>query len=94
MTGKVKAELKRLQDEATIQPVQFLEWAGPILPILIPDGSICTCGDYKTPVNQVSKLNSYPFPKVEDLLASPGGEKCTKLDMSQAYKKLLLDEES
>ena len=45
------------------------------------------CGDYKSTVNQVSKLDSYPIPKVEDLLAIlGGGEKFTKLDMSQAYQ--------
>ena len=53
------------------------------------------CGDYKTTVNQVSKLDNYPIPKVEDLLATlGGGEKFTKLDMSQAYQQLQLDDES
>ena len=46
-------------------------------------------------VNQVSKLDNYPIPKTEDLLATlGGGNKFTKLDMSQAYQQLLLDEES
>ena len=73
MTGKIEAELKRLQDEGTIEPLQFSEWAAPIVPILKPDGSIRICGDYKTTVNQVSKLDSYPIPKVEDLFATLGG---------------------
>ena len=95
MTGKIEPELKRLQDEGTIEPVQFSEWAAPIVPILKPDDSSCICRDYKTTVNQVSKLDSYPIPKVEDLLATlGGGEKFTKLDMSQAYQQLLLDDES
>ena len=60
-----------------------------------PDNSICNCGDYKTTVNQVSKLDNYPIPKVEDLLATLGaGEKFTKLDMGQAYQQLQLDDES
>ena len=58
MTGKIEAELKRLQDEGTIEPVQFTEWAASIVPILKPDGSIRICGDYKTTVNQVSKRDS------------------------------------
>ena len=61
-------------------------------------GAHCTCGiccDYKLTVNQVSKLDNYPIPKIEDLLATVGGgEKCTKLDMSQAYQQMTLDEES
>ena len=87
ITGKIEVELKRLEDEGTIEPVQFSECAAPIVPILKPDDSIRICGDYKTTVNQVSKLDSYPIPKVEDLLATlGGGEKFTKLDMSQAYQ--------
>lgn len=43
----------------------------------------------------MSKLDSYPIPKVEDLLATlGGGKKFTKLDMSQAYQQLPLDDES
>ena len=63
--------------------------------ILKQDDSICICRDYKSTVNQVSKWNSYPIPKVEDLLTTQGGdEKFTKLDMSQAYQQLQLDDES
>ena len=59
------------------------------------DGSVRICGDYKCTVNQVSKLDNYQIPKTEDLLATlGGGNKVTKLDMSQAYQQLLLDEES
>ena len=40
-------------------------------------------------------MDNYPIPKTEDLLATVGGgNKFTKLDMSQAYQQLLLDEES
>ena len=36
-------------------------------------------------VNQASKLDRYPIPRVEDLLATlAGGKTFTKLDMSQA----------
>ena len=94
MTGEIGVELKRLQEEGTIEPVQFSEWAAPIVPILKPDDSIRICGDYRqTTVNQVSKLDSYSIPKVEDLLATLGGrEKFTKLDISQACQQLQLDE--
>ena len=95
MKGKIEEELTRLQEEGTIDSVQFSEWAAPIVPIMKPDNSIRICGDYKTTVNQVSKLDNYPIPKVDDMLATlGGGEKFTKLDMSQAYQQLQLDHES
>ena len=59
------------------------------------DGSVRICGDYKGTVNQVLKLDNYPIPKTEDLLATlGGGNKFTKLDMSQAYQQLELEESS
>ena len=49
----------------------------------------------KLTVNQASKLDRSPIPKVKDLFAKlAGGIAFTKLDMSQAYQQLLLDEES
>ena len=88
-------KLERLEKEGIISPVDFSEWAAPIVPVVKTDGTVRICGDYKCTVNQVSKLDNYPIPKTEDLLASlGGGEKFTKLDMSQAYQQLKLDEES
>ncbi|KAL9976654.1 hypothetical protein ACROYT_G013977 [Oculina patagonica] len=95
LKAKVEQELDRLQSEGIISPVEFTEWAAPIVPVVKQDGSVRIYGDYKCTVNQVSKLDNYPIPKTEDLLATlGGGNKFTKLDMSQAYQQLLLDEES
>ena len=58
--------------------MQFSEWAALIVSILRPDDSIRICVDYKSTVNQVSKLDSYPMPKVEDLLATLGGGECSQ----------------
>ena len=46
-------------------------------------------------VNQVSKLDRYPIPRIEDLFANlKKGKSFTTLDLSQAYQQLTLDEES
>ncbi len=51
------------------------------------------CGDYKLTVNQASKLEQYPIPKLEDLLEKlAGGETYSKLDLSHAYQQVILDE--
>ena len=85
-----------MQKDGIIEPVQFADWAAPIVSVLKSDGkSVRICGDFKLTVNQASKLDRYPIPKIEDLLAKlAGGKLFTKLDMSQAYQQLLLDEES
>ena len=46
-------------------------------------------------VNKASKLDRYPIPRVEDLFASlAGGQTFTKLDLSQAYQQIRLEEQS
>ena len=70
--------------------------AAPIVPVLKSDkSSIRICGDFRVTVNKAVKLDSYPIPRVEDLFAKlSGGKRFTKLDLSQAYQQLELDEES
>ena len=59
------------------------------------DQSVRICGDFKVTVNRASKVDKYPIPKIEDLLATlAGGKSFSKLDKSQAYQQLTLDPES
>ena len=53
--------------KGTIRPVEFSEWATPIVPIVKSDGTIRICGDFKITLSEVSKLDNYPIPKTEDL---------------------------
>jgi hypothetical protein len=93
MREKVEAELQRLVAEGTLEPVQFADWASPIVSVLKPNGDVRICGDFKQTVNPVSKLDRYPIPRVEDLFAKlKGGKMFTHLDLSQAYQQLPLDE--
>ena len=53
------------------------------------------CGDYRLTVNQAAQKESYPLPRIEDLLTNlAGGDTFTKLDLSNAYQQVALDEES
>ena len=46
-------------------------------------------------VNLVSKLDRYPIPRIEDLFSKlAGGKSFTKLDLSQAYLQIPLDDSS
>ena len=45
-------------------------------------------------INSVSKLDRYPIPKIEDLLATLSeGTSYTKINLKQSYQQLKLDEE-
>ena len=93
--GKVKEELEHLQSLGVIQPVQFSDWAAPVVPVMKSDGRVRLCGDYKITVNRVAKIDKYPIPRIEELFASlAGGKAFTKLDLSHAYLQIPLDVES
>ena len=92
----VNKELDRLVDQGILTPVQFANWVAPIVPVLKSNKqSVRICGDFKRTVNQASKVDKYPIPKIEDLFTSlAGGKIFTTLDTSQAYQQLFLDEPS
>ena len=92
---QVEQELEWLQKDGVITPVQFSDWAAPIVPVVKKDGTIRICGDFKLTVNQAAKLDSHPLPRIEDLFASlAGGKTFTKLDLAHAYQQVSLDEDS
>ena len=95
MKVKIEEELDRLLSLGILKPVQFSEWVTPIVPVLKPDRSVRICGDFKVTVNPLAKLDRYTISRIEDLLATLGGGKSsTKLDMSQAYQQVKLEESS
>ena len=69
---RVDEELQRLEKASIITPVQFSEWAAPIVPVLKKDGAIRICGGYKLTLNQVAQQDTYPLPRAEDLFFYPG----------------------
>lgn len=95
MREHIENELDRLEREGIITPVEFSDWACPIVPVVKSDGGVRICGDYKTTINRFSKLDRYPLPKADDLLASlGGGSSFTKLDLTSAYAQMELDDDS
>ena len=61
-------------------------------PVPKPDRSVRICGDFKVTINPVLQIDKHPIPKPEDLLTVlAGGQKFSKLDLSQAYQQMLLN---
>ena len=92
---KIEQEIDRLVDTGVIEPVRFAEWATPVVPIVKKDGSIRLCGDYKVTLNRETLTESYPLPRIDDMLASlAGGTSFSKLDLAHAYQQVVLEDES
>lgn len=91
----VGQELDRLEEQGVIKKVDSSDWAAPIVTVPKAEGKIRLCGDYKVTVNQYLTVDQYPLPKPDDLFATlANGHRFTKLDLSQAYLQLQLDEAS
>ena len=87
--------MDRLVAEGILEPVQYAEWAAPILPVLKSDRAVCICGNFKQTVNKALPVDRYPLPKGEDLFATlSGGQIFSKLDLSQAYQQVVLEDAS
>ena len=92
---KVETELGTLESTGIISLVQFCDWAAPIVPVMKSNGTIRICGDFKVMINSVSQVDTYPLPRVEELFSAlSGGKYFSKLDMSQAYLQLELENDS
>ncbi|XP_054723042.1 uncharacterized protein K02A2.6-like [Uloborus diversus] len=92
---KIEKELQRLQEQGAIEPVDYAEWTTPVVPILKSNGEIRLCGDYKCTLNRALGQYPYPVPAVSQVLAELAGSRYfIKLDLSQAYLQLTVDEDS
>lgn len=88
-------ELDRLVEKGVISPINFSEWATPLVPVIKQDGTIRLCADYKITLNANLEDVNYPMPLIEELFAAlQGGRKFTKLDLKEAYTQVEVDEET
>ena len=96
---RVDEELDKLEGQKVWKKVKYSRWAAPIV-IVLKDaknaaGPIRICGDYKITVNAAAPCDNYPIPNTNEQLATlAGGQKFSKIDLSQAYQQIALDEES
>ena len=72
MRKKAEQDIQRLKQDEVTEPVEYSDWAEPIIPVLKPNGQVCICGDYKVTVNKASKLEQDPVPILEDLITKLG----------------------
>ena len=69
LRGRVEQELERLEKTGIIVAIKFSYWATPVVPLVKGDRSIRICGDYKVTIKRVTNTESYPLPRIDELLA-------------------------
>ncbi|XP_046964488.1 uncharacterized protein K02A2.6-like [Vanessa cardui] len=94
LRDKIDKEISRLLQIKVIEPVEFSEYASPIVPVLKHNGTVRLCADYSQTLNKQLLVEKYPLPTIQELFTRlHGGEQFSKLDMSSAYNQFeLLDD--
>ena len=91
----IEQELDRLEEAGIVEKVTHSKWASPVVPVPKPNGRLRLCGDYKVTINSSLEIDQYPLPKPDDLFATlAGGKQFTKIDLTNAYQQMALDQES
>ncbi|XP_058024057.1 uncharacterized protein K02A2.6-like, partial [Ahaetulla prasina] len=89
---RIDRELDKLVNQGILVPVDHAKWETPIVTPVKPDGSVRICADYKATLNKALQKSAYPVPVVQHLLHSMGqGQVFAKLDLTQAYQQLPVD---
>lgn len=95
LQDKVNIEIENLVKQGILEPVDISDWGTPIVSIPKPDGSIRVCGDFSVTLNPCLKVERYPLPKIENILAKLSGSSYfSKIDLKLAYHQLMLDDDS
>ena len=90
---KVETEIRRMVESGVLTPVNWSDWATPVVPVPKPNGTVRLCGDFKVTVNPQLRVDQHPLPLIKDIFASlSGGQKFTKLDLKAAYTQMEVDD--
>ena len=81
---EVLKELEEMEKQGIIEKSES-EWASPLVIVTKKDGGVRLCVDYRK-LNQETKFDAYPMPRIEELLDEIGKAKfITTLDLAKGY---------
>jgi len=88
---ELKKQLEELTSRGYIQPSKS-PYGAPVLFVKKKDGSMRLCVDYRA-LNAVTVKNSYPLPKIDELLDRLHGARVfSKMDLAQGYHQVRVAE--
>lgn len=91
----LEQELVRLEGMNIIEKVDTVSWGTPLVTVMKSNGKIRLCADYSVTINPLLKEQNYPLPKIDDIFQSlQGGQLFSKIDLSEAYYQLPVDEKT
>ena len=90
---EVARQLESMQEAGIIEPSSS-PWSSPVVMVRKKDGSLRFCVDYRE-LNKVTRKDTYPLPRVDDLLDQIGQSKFfTTLDLASGYWQIRVEPSS
>ena len=90
-TQIVKSQVEYLLQHHLVKP-SHSPWSSPVVLVPKSDNDFRLCFDYRK-LNQVTKTDTYPLPRVEDCIDKIGNAKyLTKIDLMKGYYQVPLSE--
>ena len=88
----IDRELQRLEENGVIKNVDYSEWASPT--VYVKKNKIRVFADFSTRLNECLRDLSYPLPTPEEIFSKlNGGKVFLKIDLSEAYLQVKVEEE-
>ncbi|XP_055634140.1 uncharacterized protein K02A2.6-like [Toxorhynchites rutilus septentrionalis] len=76
-----------------ISPIDYSDWAAPIVVVRKASGAIRICGDYSTGLNDALQPHQYPLPLPQDIFVKLANCKVFSIvDMSESYLQVSVNE--
>lgn len=92
---QINKELDRLEQAGILSKTDFSEWAAPTVYVKKKSNQIRVCADFSTGLNDALQDHHYPLPSPEEIFNKlNGGKIFSKIDLSDAYLQIEVDEES
>lgn len=89
----IRQEIERMSAAGIIRP-SVSPWSSPVVVVSKKNGELRFCVNYQK-LNARTKLDSYPLPRVEDLLETLRGARYfTSLDLKSGYWQIPMEEQS
>ena len=81
---EVSQQLRKMQQEGVVKPSSS-PWASPVVLVRKKDSTLRFCFDYRH-LNSITKADTFPLPRIDDLLDQLGKAKSfTTLDLAAGY---------
>lgn len=91
----VDAELIRLEQAGIISPVNYSDWAAPIVVIRKKNGQLRICADFSTDLNNSLQQNRHPLLHCNEIFTKLSNCRYfSQIDLSDAFLQVEIDEDS